>query len=76
MGPNDVPCNQVQYVLKIEFRANFLVILWKVEVVEWLRQDLVLVLAGGLALLLQISIVYRKKIKKIINVVEKIYGRW
>jgi hypothetical protein len=26
--------------------------------------------------LLQISIVYRKKIKKIINVVEKIYGRW
>jgi hypothetical protein len=44
-----------------------------VEVVEWLRQ--VLVLAGGLALLLQISIVYRKKIKKIINVVEKIYGR-
>ena len=53
MGPNDMPANQPQYVLKIDYRYNILVTLRTYEIGQWLFH--ILILGGSVALLLRIS---------------------
>ena len=54
MSPNDTPRNLIQYVLKILYKTDFVLIkLWTFKIGNRLRG--ILILAGSLALLLRIS---------------------